>query len=89
MSVITVEVGVDEFSNDDLIEELEGRGFYVHKEMTEEEKLTVRIDRTRKILTNINELYWHDFADLSAMLEVCIDILDGKDKTMTDAGYRD
>ena len=36
MSVITVEVGVDEFSNDDLIKELEGRGFYVHKEPFEE-----------------------------------------------------
>jgi len=46
--------------------------------MTEEEKLKVRIDRTRKLLEGINELYWNDFANLSAMLEMCIEILDGK-----------
>ena len=46
--------------------------------MTEEEKLKVRIARTRKLLAAISERYWHDFADLSAMLEVCIETLDGK-----------
>ena len=46
--------------------------------MTEEEKLKVRIARTRKLLVGINELYWNDFAHLSSMLEVCIEILDGK-----------
>ena len=46
--------------------------------MTEEEKLTVRIARTRKLLVGINELYWNDFAHLSAMLERCIEILDGQ-----------
>lgn len=46
--------------------------------MTEEEKLKVRITRTRKLLVGINELYWNDFADLSAMLERCIEILDGQ-----------
>lgn len=30
--IIDAEVGVDKFSNSDLIEELEGRGFYVHEE---------------------------------------------------------
>lgn len=39
MSVITVEVGVDEFSNDDLIEELESRGFYVPEEPFEDHGL--------------------------------------------------
>ena len=46
--------------------------------MTKEEKLKLRIDRTRKLLTAMQDRFWHDFADLSAMLEVCIDILDGK-----------
>lgn len=46
--------------------------------MTEEEKLRERIYRTRKLLVGINELYWHDFPDLSAMLEMCIEILDGQ-----------
>ena len=46
--------------------------------MTEKEKLKLRIARTRKLLAAINERYWHDFADLSAMLEMCIEILDGK-----------
>ena len=46
--------------------------------MTEEEKLTVRIARTRKLLAAINERYWNDFAHLSAMLETCIEILDGQ-----------
>ena len=53
------------------IDELEAK-------VTEEEKLKVRIARTRKLLEGINELYWNDFAHLSAMLEVCIEILDGK-----------
>ena len=39
MSVITVEVDIDEFSNDDLIEELESRGFYVHAEPSEDQDL--------------------------------------------------
>ena len=46
--------------------------------MTEEEKLKARIDRTRKLLVGINELYWNDFAHLSEMLERCIEILDGQ-----------
>lgn len=46
--------------------------------ISEEEKLKLRIDRTRKLLVGINELYWNDFANLSAMLELCIEILDGK-----------
>lgn len=46
--------------------------------MGEEEKLKARIDRTRKLLVGINELYWNDFANLSAMLETCIEILDGQ-----------
>ena len=45
--------------------------------MTEEEKLKVRIDQTRKLLVAFNERCWHDFPDLSAMLEMCIEILDG------------
>jgi hypothetical protein len=54
--------------------------------MTEEEKLKTRIARTRKLLEGINELYWNDFSDLSAMLERCIEILDGKrDKGENDA----
>lgn len=47
--------------------------------MTEEENLKSRIARTLKLLAAINERYWHDFPDLSAMLERCIDILDGQD----------
>ena len=46
--------------------------------MTEEEKLKVRIARTRTLLEGINELYWNDFAHLSSMLERCIEILDGE-----------
>ena len=42
------------------------------------EAMEARITRTRKLLEGINELYWNDFAHLSAMLEVCIEILDGK-----------
>lgn len=41
MALITVDihVGVDKFTDSDLIEELEGRGFYVYEEPVEEHGL--------------------------------------------------
>ena len=46
--------------------------------MTEEEKLKVRIARTLKLLTAMQGRFCHDFGDVSELLEICIEILDGK-----------
>ena len=46
--------------------------------MTEEEKLKVRIARTRKLLAAMQGRFCHDFGDVSELLEICIEILDGK-----------
>ena len=46
--------------------------------MTKEEKLKVRIDRTRKLLTAMQDRFCHDFGDVSELLEICVEILDGK-----------
>ena len=54
-------------------------GPYVNKLQEANTELEIRIARTRKLLEGINELYWNDFADLSAMHEC--EIYCGKEKT--------
>ena len=46
--------------------------------MTEEEKLKIRIARTRKLLAAMHDRFWDDNAELSTLLQLFVEILDGK-----------